>query len=753
VEIRGSTVTGSVVYGGRSTDGDANKNRVTITGGTGTILSVEGGYAYGDADANENIVHIDTVSIAGTVYGGFVNTGSGRANSNEVEVTNSTVTDNVTAGYARSGEANGNMLNASNSDFGNDVRGGFVYADGDANDNQVSINGGSVDHTVLGGHVNGDGNANNNQVSINSSSVNDDVLGGFVTVDGNANDNQVSINGGSVGAVVHGGVVNGDGDANNNRVSVNGGSVTYDVHGGRVSGVGNANNNQVSINGGQVGDYVYGGYVANDGNANNNSVSINGGSVGTAVSGGYVSGDGNAIHNTVTVSGNPDLTGANLYGGYVSNTGDAFTGNTLNFNTSGLTVANLRNFQYLNFYLPTTLGNGGTALTVTGMADITGSIVNVGIDGANSPLARGDTITLIDAATLSGAPVNTTANGSGIQGVSLSYEFDITAPVGSNQLLATVARVGLNPQTKALAEGFLGGVAFTRQGADLAAEQGIAQALASTRRANGTGLQVFGAITYSDARYKTGSHVNVDGYNFLTGVSGAQNLSAGRLTLGGFFEAGDGDYDTHNSFATRASVKGKGDTKYYGLGVLGRFDLENNFYAEASLRAGRLENDFHATLSNRYVKYDTRSHYTSLHGGVGYVWKLSAQSDLDVYGKYLWTRVAGDSDRLTTGDPVKFAAVNSQRLRFGARFSNAMSNTASYYVGAAYEHEFDGEADAKVYGYKIKSPDLKGGTGIGEVGFTVRPSGNQNFSLDIGLQGYAGKRQGATGSVQAKYQF
>ncbi|MDR0239135.1 MAG: hypothetical protein LBI88_02750, partial [Deltaproteobacteria bacterium] len=67
--------------------------------------------------------------------------------------------------------------------------------------------------------------------------------------------------------------------------------------------------------------------------------------------------------------------------------------------------------------------------------------------------------------------------------------------------------------------------------------------------------------------------------------------------------------------------------------------------------------------------------------------------------------------------------------------------------------EFDGRARATTYGYDIRRPDLTGGTGIGELGLTLKPSKTVPLSFDLGVQGYVGKREGVTGSLQARFEF
>jgi len=136
-----------------------------------------------------------------------------------------------------------------------------------------------------------------------------------------------------------------------------------------------------------------------------------------------------------------------------------------------------------------------------------------------------------------------------------------------------------------------------------------------------------------------------------------------------------------------------------------------------------------------------------------HIWNISDKASLDLYSKYFLTRVEGDSVCLFTGDPLKFKNADSSRLRGGARFTYAINEYVSPYLGLAYEHEFDGKASATTNGLAINAPALRGDTGIGELGLTLKPSQNLPLSLDLGIQGYVGKREGVTGSVQVKYEF
>jgi hypothetical protein len=103
------------------------------------------------------------------------------------------------------------------------------------------------------------------------------------------------------------------------------------------------------------------------------------------------------------------------------------------------------------------------------------------------------------------------------------------------------------------------------------------------------------------------------------------------------------------------------------------------------------------------------------------------------------------------------SAISSARGGTGqvlrGRFA-AWEGSNRFYVGAAWEHEFDGEANARIGGMKIEdAPNLKGNTGIAEFGWVLSPSSNKNLTIDLGIQAYGGKHKGATGSAQLKYVF
>jgi hypothetical protein len=801
VTISGGTVSDvSVAEAYSDGDATASGNSLTISGGT-VNGGVYVGYASstgGNAAASNNNVSISDSTVDGDVYGGYAESGGNATVSGNSTAVNSggVVEGGVYGGYAESESdvtASGNSVTVNGGTVvdsmaaNGNVKGAYVSSEsGNVTvvNNSVTINNGMVDFMVTGGEAeSGEGAAaaSGNSVTVNSGTmvfVNGGVAysdDGTVTASGNS----VTINGGTVGNSVTGGDVNsetGDATASGNSVIMSGGTVGGIDGGYAYSYEGNAtaSGNSVSISGGTVDGYVDGGSADSDGDgkhgeASYNSVSISGpAQVNGDVYGGISTVDGygetgSATHNTVTLSGAASFGGdSKIFGGYIDGgTGDAFTGNTLNVHSAGLTIAGLYNFQNLNFYLPTTLAAGGAVLTVTGEADITNSMVNVGIDGARSPLAEGDQVTLIDASQgdLVGAPVNTTANGQGMQGATLQYEFDILTE--GDKLLAAVTKAEVAEQAKTLSEASISGLALLTQGADLAADMGFH--LARGAASNGRGFSAFAAASGGKSRYNTGSHTDLSGFSLMTGLSKGQGF-AGTLShavVGAFFEYGNGSYDTYNSF-NGIDVNGDGDADYLGGGLLARLDFaktgSGHVYAEGSFRAGRIDNEYRGgglfdMLGREVGSFDSSSSYYGLHLGAGYLFDINEKIGLDLYTKYLWTRQGGDSVTLASGDPVEFDDADSHRVRAGARVNYKVQEHITPYVGLAWGHEFAGEANATTYGMKITAPELSGSTGIAEVGLKVKPAPESPLSFDLGVQGYTGQREGVTGNLTLNFEF
>ncbi len=506
-----------------------------------------------------------------------------------------------------------------------------------------------------------------------------------------------------------------------------------------------------------TGDYnaIAGGYAYADigiVTANNNNLTIIGGSHNVeTVAGGYakysIIGKAETMNNTVTlVSGATFSSMTELLGG----TGDINKGNTLNLvNYTGTTrFSNIANFEFYNFHLGSNVMSGDTIIQTTNI-DFTGANINSVSFDSGSMLGVNDTINLISFDNATGTIAQDGGIASSAIGLSKIIEWEINQT--ASDLTATIKNITGNQQTKALAEGIIGGVGFLNQGADVMMSTGL-QAVETALANSELNIAPFFGMSGGSYKYNTGSYAEVDGFSLLAGLGYDKEIDDKDLTIAVFIESGNGSYDTYNSFSGASDINGSGDNSYIGAGVMGTFEglgQDKNTYIEASLRFGKNDTDFSSYdfIGFNNVSYDVDAIYYGFHFGAGKVHTIDENSELDVYGKFLLTHQQS-SDAIIHGDKVEFSSINSHRFRAGARYHQDI-----YYGGLAYEYEANGKADMKISGLSTDAPSLKGGTGILELGVSVENIKETGLDINIGLNGYIGTREGFSGSAQAIYKF
>lgn len=764
------TATGGNIYsifGGGSAEGIAEYNSVTVEGDT-IIEDSVGGAAALEGVARHNSVTISgTAEIKGKVFGGKIETSSsGDLIDNSVMISGGSIRGEVYGAYTEGdGAVTNNSVTLTDGLINREVYGGASTKNGIAEYNSVTVSGGTINMLATGG-VSMDNVARYNNVTVTGGTIKGSIYGGMSGI--NAIENKVMISGGNIGGDVFGAESKAESSATGNEVIISGTPTFESAYGTNIYGAstfdGEITGNKVTISGRPVFNFndpdknikIYGGYVDNAGNVTGNSVEINGDMNFTEsleIYGGYGS-TGAVTGNSVTISGRPIFAADSvIYGGY-SASGEV-SGNILNIKSTGITVSNIKNFDVYNFYLPDTVQAGDVLLTVTGgssneQTDLKGSSVNVGITGSTPALKSGDNVTLLHNANGILAD-ETTVYGKMTQGVSLEYDFTTVLQNGDS-LVTTIIKSGISDDTKSLVETQAAAAGFINSGADMLVSSGITSMSKVTSAEDNA---IFGAMSGGSMRYDTGSHADVKGYNFALGMGKAVANNAGRLTFGPFVEYGYGDYTSYLD----NGVRGDGKTKYYGVGVLARQDDKSGVYYEGSLRYGRMDADYASNdlgTAGVHSSYDSSSAYYGAHLGIGKVTGLNDTTKADVYAKLLYTHQNGDSVTLQgegNGEVYDFDAVDSTRARVGARVSKAYSERGTGYVGLAYEYEFDGEARATVKGFSTPAPSIKGSSGLVELGYILQPQGVNDPTINIGLQGWGGKKQGFTGNVDFVWTF
>ncbi len=194
---------------------------------------------------------------------------------------------------------------------------------------------------------------------------------------------------------------------------------------------------------------------------------------------------------------------------------------------------------------------------------------------------------------------------------------------------------------------------------------------------------------------------------------------------------------------------GKGDGKYYGLGMLGKYRIRDSFL-EGSLRFGRTEVNWNSINGG----YDDNALYLGAGLGVGHQMNFK-DTGFTAYGRYLYGHTGRMQGRLS-GLEYQFKAMDSHRSKLGIRAEYGSSSGSSIsikpYLDLAWEHEFSGKAKAAVTNLDsaIEAPSIKGDTGVFEIGLNWQKS---SWYSKLAAVGTLGVRRGVSGVVKVGYNF
>ena len=510
---------------------------------------------------------------------------------------------------------------------------------------------------------------------------------------------------------------------------------------------------------------------AGKGEASDNTINVYGGSVsGYLIAAESKNTAGTAkerLHdNTINLYGKADLEFASIFGAALfddtTRSRSVFMGtnNTLNTYVQDVTVMELGGFNNYNFHLPETVKNQDVMINVRGnsLTDISGSTVKAYVP--NSPyLKTGDRVNLIinpngitDSAATKYIGVNS-ETGLPRGETALSYYDIITEKQDESHVIVRLAgENSLKPQTKQIPQVRI--PTLLNRGGDFMAGGGAASAEAS-------GAQVytpFFAASGASMRHTTGSHVDMRGYSMVMGMSKRIENEKHRMLIAPMVEYGRGNYDAYLDGGTH----GKGTNQYIGGGIVFRNTMSDGKFYEGSFRAGRVKSDYTSndfSIGRRPVSesFRTSSAYFGGHLGVGRDLKLSRNDPYPdrfvYYSKLFYTRTAADDVTLATGELYHLDAVDSLRLRLGAKYIYNVNEIHKFYLGMAWEHEFDGSSHAEYKGLRTDTPSIRGDSGMVEIGWNYEPKGDNRFSVDLSAIGWFGRQRGISGRLGINWLF
>lgn len=417
---------------------------------------------------------------------------------------------------------------------------------------------------------------------------------------------------------------------------------------------------------------------------------------------------------------------------------------------SKFTADSIKNLKELNINM-TAIGweKDTVVVDVSGCADFTDTSISASgtlAAAAGTKVQNGDRMSFIKAGELKGV----SAADVDIDKLQIGFatEAKVEMQDGGNSIDFVIAGAQqANEQAGIIGESRTAAIAFVNQGSDILNN---AFGLMDDGK---YGIKTFAAAHGNYSKYETGSHIRVNGWSMIAGVGNSDKLEDGTFSWGVFFENGSGNYRTYNDY-NGYNLRGFGSAVYNGGGALARYRSNAGNYAEVGLRAGMLKNSLGNAVANGYGVqggYDEETSYYGAHLGVGHIFAVDENSNVDVYGKYFYNHHESE-DLNILGDEVRFDSADSNRLRLGLRYNQNDGNAFSHYYGLAWDYEFSGDANVTAAGFDTGNPSLKGSTAVIEAGLHYAPD-NSPWSIDLGLQGYGGQRDGFSGTMQLNYSF
>lgn len=126
---------------------------------------------------------------------------------------------------------------------------------------------------------------------------------------------------------------------------------------------------------------------------------------------------------------------------------------------------------------------------------------------------------------------------------------------------------------------------------------------------------------------------------------------------------------------------------------------------------------------------------------------------LHVYGIYAHNHINGISANLSSGETYDFDSSDSGKFRIGYRLTTRVSGFSKLYTGLAFQYEFNGGTSAKYKNYSTAESEVKGASGMLELGWQLHANKKSAWVVDFNVTGWTGLQKGLIGSAKIKKSF
>ena len=650
------------------------------------------------------------------------------------------------------------------------------------------------------------GNASNSKFVIKSTGYITPNVYAAYTENGSTNGNNLVIHNGKFAKVFGGYSNTAMGESNNNTITLYDGIYNDEIYAAKNKN-GDIKNNTINIYGGNFFNNNIVAANSINGTSENNKVVLDGAinvQNNLKISASHT--DGKSINNRVVLGPNFKLLGNSdkviLEGS--SNMGRA-SNNTLEIYGKGLLVSGVSNFNNYYFVLPAIIKSGDTILSTVQGVNLNNANIGIALD-SNAVLAVGDKITLFSNAygQYNLVPINK-------QDLSLYYNIDIyVLDIKETALTKSSSQTKYNvdisydntsldlhvlekenspfsiPELKSesmlLFESRLSELSLLSNSSDNISE--LLQNI-GTENVNTTKLESFGYMTGITGTQNLGFQIDYDELSLLSGLSFNANPY---LTLGLFFEAGIGNYTTKDKNTIGIYEQTGDGTNYFtGGGLFVKYIFYHNYnkqaYVSSSLSIGSIFNNWvkdtemdmaefmDKFMADEYadnvldtvnmgLTYDLHSRYYAGHLGLNYQHKLSRYFRYNLYTKYNYIVIPGQTIMIDE-DEVAFDKMQSSRFSVGSKMYLKQNPEIEHYLGGSVIIEGNGVSGGRINNVELSLyttdthmpvvyPSMKGSTKVFEYGIIYTPT-TSYWQTIFNLKSYTGKQRALSTSILARY--